>query len=132
MTSRAALPTDAEVQEAIIALTEETGKPSTLAVATKLGIANTTFRRQFPSITADLGRNRRSDGTLEDDQPSSPFHELKKQNTQLRREIENLKANLELAVANIQRLTLDKHRLQQERDEAARVTPISRARQRPP
>ena len=38
--------------------------------------------------------------------------------------------HLELAVANIQRLTLENHRLRRERDEATRVTPITRARQR--
>lgn len=130
MTPRPDTPTETEVQEAIASLTEATGKPpSTLAVATKLGIANTTFRRQFPSITAELGRIRRSDNAPADVQPSSAFHELQKRNAQLRRDLEDLNVNLELAVANIQRLTLENNRLRQERDEASRVTPISRSRQ---
>ena len=55
MTRRAALPTPDEVHDAITAITEALGKPpSTLALAKHLGLANTTFRRQFPDIAADL------------------------------------------------------------------------------
>lgn len=129
MTPRSAMPTDVEVQQAIATLTELTGKaPSTLALAQHLGIANTTFRRQFPHLPVHLSRARRSEGS-DPGRSSSPFDHLKNENTQLRRQIEDLNTHLELAVANIQRLTLDNHRLRQERDEAFRVTSITRARQ---
>jgi len=131
VTRRAALPTPEEVHDAITAITEALGKPpSTLALAKHLGLANTTFRRQFPDIAADLNRIRSTEPGHEDFQDSSPYRELKQHNAKLRRDIEELTTHLELAVANIQRLTLENHRLRRERDEATRVTPITRARQR--
>jgi len=131
MNRRAALPTPDEVHDAITALTEALGKPaSALALAKHLGLANTTFRRQFPDIAADLRRIRSTEPGREGAQDSSPYQELKQHNAKLRRDIEELTAHLELAVANIQRLSLENHRLRRERDEATHVTPIIRARQR--
>ena len=130
MRPRSPLPTHDEVQEAITALTQATGKPpSTLALAKHLGIANTTFRRQFPDITTDLSRAPSSELAPQDDQRPSPYKQLQKKNAQLRRDIEELNTHLRLAAANIQRLTLENHRLRRERDEASRVTSITRARQ---
>jgi hypothetical protein len=131
VTRRAALPTSDEVHDAITAITETVGKPpSILALAKHLGLANTTFRRQFPDIAADLSRIRSTEPGHENAQHSSPYQELKQHNGKLRRDIEELTMHLELAVANIQRLTLENHRLRRERDEATHVTPITRARQR--
>ena len=131
MNRPAALPTRDEVHHAITAITESLGKPpSTLALAKHLGLANTTFRRQFPDIAADLNRIRSAEPGPENVQHSSPYQELKQHNAKLRRDIEELTMHLELAAANIQRLTLENHRLLRERDEATRVTPITRARQR--
>jgi hypothetical protein len=131
MNRRAALPTPDEVHDAITALTEAHGKPPrTLALAKHLGLANTTFRRQFPDIAAGLRRIRSTEPGREGAQDSSPYQELKQHNAKLRRDIEELAVHLELAVANIQRLSLENHRLRRERDEATHVTPISRARQR--
>jgi hypothetical protein len=128
---RAGLPTPDEVHDAIAAMTESLGKPpSTLALAKHFGLANTTFRRQFPDIAADLNNIRSTQAGREDVQHSSPYRELKQHNAKLRRDVQDLTLQLELAVANIQRLTLENHRLRRERDEATRVTPISRARQR--
>lgn len=128
--TRSPLPTHDEVQEAITALTQATGKPpSTLALAKHLVIPNTTFRRQFPHITAGLNNARLTELAPQDDQHSSPYKQLQKQNAQLRRELEELHTHLRIAAANIQRLTLENHRLRRERDEASRVTPITRARQ---
>ena len=72
MNRRAALPTPDEVHDAITALTEALGKPaSALALAKHLGLANTTFRRQFPDIAADLNRIRSTRPSHEDRQDSS-------------------------------------------------------------
>jgi hypothetical protein len=44
-----------DVHAAIDSLTSETGRrPSVLALATRLGLANTTFRRNYPDICAEL------------------------------------------------------------------------------
>lgn len=131
MTRRAALPTPDEVHHAITALTETLGKPpSTLALAKHFGLANTTFRRQFPDVAADLSRFRSTEPDHQDAQDPSPYQDLKRHNAKLRHDIAELTMHLELAVANIQRLTLENHRLRRERDEATGVTPITRARQR--
>ncbi len=131
MTPRSAPLTDAEVQQAIAELTETTGKaPSALALARHLGIANTTFRRQFPALATDLSQARRNEVSSGEGRSPTRFEELKEQNSRLRRDNEELSTHLELAVANIQRLTLENHRLQRERDEAAGVTSITKARQK--
>ncbi|MEE6168584.1 MULTISPECIES: hypothetical protein [unclassified Mycolicibacterium] len=129
--SRASQPSLDEVHHAIAAITEATGKaPSALAVAKQLGLANTTFRRQFPDITATLTRNRSTERRAQDAPQSAPYEKLKQHNAKLRREIAELTEHLDLAIANIQRLTLENHRLRRERDEASRVTPITEARRR--
>lgn len=59
MTRRANLPTVEDVQLAIKELAEATGKPPTvLALASRFGLANTTFRRNFPDITAGLAHQQ--------------------------------------------------------------------------
>ena len=129
--SRTSPPSLDEVHHAISAITEATGKaPSTLAVANQLGLANTTFRRQFPDIAATLTRNRSAQRGSQSAPQSAPYETLKQHNAKLRREIAELTEQLDLAIANIQRLTLENHRLRQERDEASRVTPITEARRR--
>ncbi|MFJ2377141.1 hypothetical protein ACIOZL_31090 [Streptomyces sp. NPDC087769] len=60
---RRPLPSRADVSAAVDALTAETGRaPSVLALATRLGLANTTFRRNFPTICAELTRSRPATG----------------------------------------------------------------------
>ena len=129
MTRRTILPTVDDIRLAIHDLTEATGKPPTvLVLASRLGLSNTTFRRHFPDITADLKQRRSCDPASAADAVSR-FDELKRDNAALRRENRQLREHLDLAVANIQRLTLENHRLRQQLEAAANVATVG---QRPP
>jgi hypothetical protein len=126
VTGRVTQPTVDDIQLAIHHLTEATGKPPTvLALAGQLGLSNTTFRRHFPDIAADLKQRRARD-------PASPaaaasrFDQLQHDNAALRRDNRQLREHLDLAAANIQRLTLENHRLRQQLEATAKVTTMGR------
>lgn len=124
MTRRTALPSVEDVQLAVKELTEITGKsPTALAPASPFGLANTTFRRNFPDIAADLA-HQRATGPASADAAISRFDQLKADNEKLRRDNHELAEHLELAVANIQRLTLESHRLRQQLETANKITRI--------
>ncbi|MHC9297289.1 hypothetical protein ACRCUN_32925 [Mycobacterium sp. LTG2003] len=127
------LPTIDEVRSAINAVSDATGRPATaFAVARRLGIANTTFRRNFPDIVADLQQPQREARPAADTQPTR-FDQLKKENDRLRSELRDWKSNCELAIANIQRLTLENHDLRKEIEALTNTTSIDRRRpSRPP
>jgi transposase-like protein len=101
-------------------------RPSVLAVARRLGLSNTTFRRHFPDIAREVSDARRTPPT--DDTPGSPaaseHAKLVARNTKLRRDNRQLREHLDLAVANIQRLTLQAHALRQQLENATNVTRI--------
>ena len=113
MSRRTDLPSVEDVQIAVKQLGEATGKPPTvLALARHLGLANTTFRRNFPHIATELHQQSQNPSP-EEPTGISRFDQLKRQNDQLRRDNHELTEHLELALANIQRLTLENHQLRQ-------------------
>lgn len=128
MTRKIGLPSEDEVRQAradLVAQSQASGtRPTVVALARRVGLTNPTFWRHFPDTArqiADLGR------TPTDPAPTAAgttnrLHELEKRNTDLRRANQNLTDHLELAVANIQRLTLDNHRLHKELEATAKVT----------
>jgi hypothetical protein len=121
---RRPLPSRADVRATINALTEEVGRaPSALALATRLGLANTTFRRNFPDVCTDLTATPTAPGgTTGADAHTS----LKTENARLRRDKRDLTEQLELALAAIQRLSVDNDRLQTALHQARSVTPLPR------
>lgn len=126
MNSRSDLPAVADVRLAIKDLAGETGRPPTaLAVARRLGLPNTTFRRNYPDITAELRLRSAStaSGPLRD--PAARFDQIRGENEKLRRANRELSEHLELAIAHIQRLTVDNHRLLQQLELASNVTRLS-------
>lgn len=126
MTRRTGLPSVEDVQLAVTELTEVTGKsPTVLALASRFGLANTTFRRNFPDIAAGLAHQRAA-GPASADAAISRFDQLKADNDKLRRDNHELAEHLDLAVANIQRLALESHRLRQQLETATKVTHIDR------
>lgn len=126
MTRRTVLPSHDDVQLAIKRLTETTGKPPTvLALARHLGLANTTFRRHFPDITTELTQQRSPAPADSDPIAASRFEKIQRENTELRRARRELAEHLELAIANIQRLTLDNHHLRQQLHAATKITHIN-------
>jgi AcrR family transcriptional regulator len=97
-------------QEKVLTEASDNGRrPSVLAVARQLGLSNTTFRRHFPDLADEISAARRA--------PDA-------RNAKLRRGNHQLREHLDLAVANIQRLTLTVHKLQTELEGASKVTRI--------
>jgi hypothetical protein len=117
MTRALDLPTPRAVRDAINAVVTEAHaagrRPSVLAVARRLGLTNTTFRRNYPDAAAELSTLRHSGP-----EPAVPNNEsaiaLRQRIAELRQDNLTLTTHLELAIANIQRLTIDNHRLRQE------------------
>lgn len=125
MTRRIALPSLDEVRAAITHLADAAGKPPTVvALARHLGLANTTFRRNFPDITTDLNPPR-SQPSPEGPTGLSQFEQLKRDNDKLRRNNHELTEHRELAVTNIQRLALDNQQLRQALETASKITRIA-------
>jgi hypothetical protein len=103
---------------------DTTGRPPTvLALARRLGLPNTTLRRRFPDICAELATTRtRTAATARDS--GTAYDKLKQDNARLRRSNQQLTEHLDLAIANIQRLTITNHHLRQALETARNVTPM--------
>ncbi len=87
-------------------------------------MANTTFRRNFPDVCAELASTPRAapgTGALDG------YTRLQEDNARLRRQNRELTEHVELAVATIQRLTIDNSRLHTALAEAQQVTRLPRA-----
>jgi hypothetical protein len=130
VTRKTSLPSDEEVRHAkteLLAEAHASGtRPTVVALARRLGLTNPTFWRHFPDTAREiayLGRTPPAT-TPTADSTAGRIHELEKRNADLHRANQNLTEHLELAVANIQRLALDNHRLQQELEAAAKVTQL--------
>ncbi|MGH3966294.1 MAG: hypothetical protein ACRDZO_27295 [Egibacteraceae bacterium] len=126
MTRQTDLPSTDNVHTAIKHLSEATGKPPTvLALARHLGLANTTFRRHFPDIAAQLHHQRTQPEPSAEPDDVSRFEQLKRQNNELLRDKHELAEHLDLALANIQRLSLENHQLRQHLEALAKVRRLS-------
>jgi len=95
-------------------------------------LTNTTFWRHFPDIADELrtvARNRIADGPTSAGTGRSS--DLEGENANLRRANQRLTEHLDLAIANIQRLSLDNRRLLEEVEAAAKITRLdTKARNR--
>jgi hypothetical protein len=96
-------------------------RPSVLALASKVGLSNTTFRRRFPEIARELGEHR-TPATHTAPTGPSPYDTLVARNAKLRRSNHELKAQLKLAAAQIQYLALRNDHLQRTVEEQSSVT----------
>ncbi|MGB3354853.1 MAG: hypothetical protein WBB00_19040 [Mycobacterium sp.] len=134
MTSLDGLPAEAQVRQAFAALVDQAhhdGKrPSVLALARQFGLTNTTFRRHYPAIVRELGQIRRTPATVLTESTAATEHsKLVDRNAELRRAVQELRQDLEFAIANIARLTLDNHQLRIELEQARGITHIKPQRQ---
>lgn len=131
--TRTALPSRDQVLTVLSELRNEagaTGKPPTvLGLARQLGLANTTFRRNFADIILDLSQQAAAP-----DAPSraSRYQQLQQASAELRSSNRQLREHLDLATAVIQRLTLENQRLREQLETAANVTTITPRTRRPP
>lgn len=102
-------------------------RPSVLALAAKLGLSNTTFRRHFPDLAEALSALRSRLGSPDAAQTRpSPYEILAARNAKLRRANRTLTENLRFAAAQIQRLALDNTRLHDALEASSNITRIDR------
>ncbi|MFG2472326.1 hypothetical protein ACGFXB_43805 [Streptomyces canus] len=130
MTRPAAIPTQArarQVTDQYLNDRHSNGKrPSVLALATRLGLSNTTFRRHFPHLAKDISALRSSPSTSPAGHNArpSPYDILIARNAKLRRTNRTLTDNLHYAAAQLQRLALDNARLRQALEASHNITRI--------
>ena len=100
-------------------------RPSVLALAAKLGLSNTTFRRRFPEIVREVGAHRAPVHAAKRSPGPSPYDVLTARNAKLRRANRELRLQLRLAATQIQYLALRNSALQAEVEAQANVTQIA-------
>ncbi|MFE7017575.1 hypothetical protein ACFVAQ_45160 [Streptomyces sp. NPDC057651] len=99
------------LEEVLKTCRETTTRPSVLMLARRLDLTNTTFRRRYPDIAREIGEQRTA--------PTAPrtgpteHDRLIARNAKLRRRNRDLSAQLAVAAAQIQHLTLHNQRLQE-------------------
>nr|BEK71437.1 hypothetical protein KPHV_86640 [Kitasatospora purpeofusca] len=126
-------PTDSvserRVRQALAEMTERAAdggpRPSVLALARKFAMSNTTFRRRFPYIAAEISQARTTvPALLLQDGRSTAHDKLVARNARLKRVNREQADQLKLAAAQIQRITLDNQALREALQAAQDVTPI--------
>lgn len=128
MTRRVILPSEPEVRTALEQLRKTDGSRliTVLDLARQHGLANSTFWRHFPGIAQEVADERRSTlrsaTTFPADSPrtNNPDEALRKENVKLRDQ-------LELAVAHIQRLTIDNQALRDQLEAQTNIVKLTRA-----
>ncbi|MGH3405188.1 MAG: hypothetical protein ACRDRJ_22195 [Streptosporangiaceae bacterium] len=104
-------------------------RPSVLALAAKLGMSNTTFRRHFPDQARKISKLRHepaSESRPGTDAALSPYEKLIARNAKLRRANRVLTQNLRLAAAQIQRLGIENARLRDALEVSGNIARIDR------
>ncbi|WP_224282314.1 hypothetical protein [Streptomyces sp. LS1784] len=133
MTRPVDIPAEARVRritDQYLSECRDNGKrPSVLALAAKLSLSNTTFRRHFPELAKEVSTIRSSPSSPAGTEVrSSPYDILVARNAKLRRANRSLTENLHFAAAQIQRLALDNARLRGALEEATKVTRLPERR----
>ncbi|MBY8341049.1 hypothetical protein LXH13_37235 [Streptomyces spinosirectus] len=131
MTRRVDAPHESQVRAALDELRQRAGdngtQPSVLALASKFGMSNTTFRRHFPDIAQEIAALRAAPPTP--GAPSEPtrYDRLVARNAKLKRHNRELTETFTLAACHIQRITLENQKLREALEAAtgvARLTPL--------
>lgn len=116
-----AIATVEHVRSEMSAEAEAAGKrPTVSELARRLGLTNTTFWRHFPQIAADIAALRRSTPAPRPEPADSHTARI----AVLTRDNQELRANLALAIANIQRITIENHQLREQLEQQAKVVHI--------
>jgi AcrR family transcriptional regulator len=105
--------------------TEAAGKrPTVSELARRLGLTNATFWRHFPEIAADIAADiaalRRSTRAARPEPADSHAARI----AALTRDNQDLRANLALAIANIQRLTVENQQLREKLEQQTKIVHI--------
>ncbi|MGW5152453.1 hypothetical protein [Rhodococcus koreensis] len=103
-------------------------RPSVLALAARLGLSNTTFRRHFPELAKEISTVRSDPAPQTGDETRpSPYDVLVARNAKLRRANRSLTENLRFAAAQIQRLALDNASLREALESRSNITHIDQS-----
>ncbi|MFD7102295.1 hypothetical protein [Streptomyces celluloflavus] len=111
------------LQEVLDTCRETNKQPSVLMLARRLDLTNTTFRRRYPDIAQEIA-DHRATPTAPRSGPTA-HDRLVARNAKLRRRNRELTAQLTLAAAQIQHLSLRNERLQEALEETSNVTSIT-------
>ncbi|MET8997137.1 hypothetical protein [Amycolatopsis sp. NPDC004169] len=125
MTRHTGLPTPNDVQATLAAMIRDGNQVSVLALARRLGLANTTFRRNFPNVVAQLAEQAPAVSGPSAQARLEGAHDLAHANAVLRKQNHDLCRQLNLACAQIQRLALENDQLRELAHAAARVTTLN-------
>lgn len=128
MSRRVLLPTELQIAETLAALRrEQPAKPPTVvAVADRLGLTNATFWRHFPDLCQEIAdARRRAVGTQPVPNRSPDDVDQRTILARLRDNNSRLERELEVAAAEVQRLTLENRALIAHAQQASKVIPIS-------
>jgi hypothetical protein len=102
-------------------------RPSVLALAARLGMSNTTFRRHFPEQAKEISEARSTpEPRAGAETRPSPHEVLVARNARLRRANHTLTGNLRLAAAQVQRLGIENARLREALEASSNITRIDR------
>lgn len=128
MSHKSDLPSLARVEQALQELLDSAHTngqlPSVLELARRLGLSNTTFRRNFPDTVQKLTAARRPEASESNRSRPTPVDRLAARNAKLRRANRDLTAALKLATAQIHKLAMHNYQLQSELEAATNVTRI--------
>lgn len=127
MTRRVNLPSESEVRAALAQLraANESGIVTARDLARDVGLANSTFWRHFPEIAQEVADERRT--TLRS-APTSPTGSTTNNTPDgaLRKENAKLRDQIEVAVAHIQRLTIDNQALRDQLESQTHIVKFPR------
>lgn len=119
-------PTNDQINAAITELANTHGRPpAALTVARHLNIPYTTFRRRYPHILTQLDTSRASTAT---EQQPTRLVTLQTENAALKQQRQSLNDHLEIAVANIRRLSIENNQLRAALEQATNIPHLPTAR----
>ncbi len=123
MSRQVQLPLLSEVRARLETLRADPGaRVTVLALARACGLSNTTFRRNFPDVVADITAAAPTTSDTAVHRPGSDRHGT--QLRRLRRDNQNLRSQFDLACAQIQHLTLLNEQLRDRLHSAVAITRI--------
>lgn len=129
MTRRVDAPHESRVRAALDEIRQRAGdngtQPSVLALASKFGMSNTTFRRHFPDIAQEIAALRSAPPTPGSPSEPTRYDRLVARNAKLKRHNRELTETLTLAACHIQRITLENQKLREELEAATGVTRLT-------
>lgn len=125
MTRRVLLPSESEVRTALAELrtSNEDGIVTARDLARQIGLANSTFWRHFPEIAQAVADENRATSRVAQAAPANAPR-ASDPNGSLRKENATLRDQIELAVAHIQRLTIDNQALRNQLEARSNIAKL--------